>query len=68
MDRLKFSGIGRKGIIEERDCLFNPYKEVRSSYLRKEDVMYPSFEFDKPVYLQGYSDEELERMRENLTI
>ena len=68
MDRLKFSGIGRKGIIEERDCLFNPYKERRSSFLRKEDVMEPSFEFDKPVYLQEYTDEELERIRENLTV
>lgn len=67
MDRLKFSGLGRKGIIEERDCLFNPYK-VRSSFLRKEDLMQTSFEFDKPVYLQEYSDEELERERENLTI
>lgn len=68
MDRLKFSGIGRKGIIEERDCLFNPWKEERSSYLRKRDVFEPSFTFDKPYYLKDKTEEELSKEREALTV
>ena len=68
MDRLKFSGIGRKGIIEERDCLFNPWKVERSSYLRKRDVFEPSFIFDKPYYLKDKTEEELSKERETLTV
>lgn len=46
----KFSGLGESAageadVIEKRDCLYAPYAEQGSSYLRKKDLSEPYYEF-----------------------
>ena len=45
----RFSALGYQNIVERRDCLFAPYAERRSSYLRKKDLLEPHCEFSKEL-------------------
>lgn len=45
----RFSALGYQNIVERRDCLFEPYAERRSSYLRKKDLLGPCCEFSKEL-------------------
>ncbi len=50
----RFSGLGKSAvgdekIIEKRDCLYAPYAEKRSSYLRKKDALRPCYDFPEKL-------------------
>lgn len=50
----RFSGLGKSAvgetdIIENRDCLYAPYAEKRSSYLRKKDLLRPCHDFPEEL-------------------
>ena len=45
----RFSALGYQNVVERRDCLFAPYAEKRSSYLRKKDLLEPHCEFSKDL-------------------
>lgn len=47
-----------KNVIEKRDCLFDPYAEKRSSYLRRKDLEGPSCNF-KPVDIKKFKISEI---------
>ena len=47
-----------KNVIERRDCLFDPYTERRSSYLRRKDVEGPRVDF-KPVDKENFKISEI---------
>ena len=58
MAELKRFASHDKNVIERRDCLFDPYAEQRSSYLRRKDVEGPSVSF-RPVNMENFKISEI---------
>lgn len=58
----RFSSNGYSGVIEKRDCLFDPYAEKRSSFLRREDLIAPRFKFSD----RKLTDEEISELVKKL--